>query len=124
MSNNSKKIKIEIEIDEEVKKSLEESLNKIIKLNQLPENTSVEQFIVLVLKNYIQSSKAMENMSGDFINELKEKLEGIFNPEDIGSEDFYKKMMNNFKDFLNPDAKKSDKKNDDDKKTDNDKKKS
>ncbi|WP_033159790.1 MPN121 family protein [Mycoplasmoides alvi] len=99
-----KKNKIEIEISDSIKQSLEEGLKKIIKTKQLPENTSLEHYIQLILSNYVQSSKAMENISDDLVSELKDKLETLFNPEEIGTEDFYKKMLNNFKKILSPDV--------------------
>lgn len=106
MDNNKKKITIEL--SNEICNSLESILNKI-KGKQVPDTTTLAQFIELILSNYISSSKAMEKMSGEFLSDLQSKIGNIFGGAENVTEDFYKNIMDNLKNmFDNNPTKKSD----------------
>lgn len=106
MDNNKKKITIEL--SNEICNSLESILNKI-KGKQVPDTTTLAQFIELILSNYISSSKAMEKMSGEFLSDLQSKIGNIFGGAENVTEDFYKNIMDNLKNmFDNNPTKKGD----------------
>lgn len=126
MDNNKKKITIEL--SNEVCNSLEAILNKI-KGKQVPDTTTLSQFIELILSNYVSSSKAMEKMSGELLSDLQNKIGNIFGGTENITEDFYKNMMDNLKNmFDNNSTKKDNNPPEEEKKkskvTDTDKKKS
>lgn len=126
MDNNKKKITIEL--SNEICDSLESILNKI-KGKQVPDTTTLSQFIELILSNYVSSSKAMEKMSGEFLSDLQSKIGNIFGGNENITEDFYKNIMDNLKNmFDNTPAKKDNNPPEEEKKkskpTDNNKKKS
>ena len=56
-------------IVEELKANLKNLQGK-----QIPFGTTLEQLIELILSNYINSSKAMENMNSNILKELQEKF--------------------------------------------------
>lgn len=97
MDNNKKKITIEL--SNEICNSLESILNKI-KGKQVPDTTSLAQFIELILSNYVSSSKAMEKMSGEFLSDLQSKIGNIFGGAENVTEDFYKNIMDNLKNMF------------------------
>ncbi len=99
---DSKKTQLTIEIDKETYEHLEKCLARAISGGQLPEATPIEQFVVLVVRNYVKSAVALENIGDDFVSELRDKLETFFNPGEIGTEDFYRKMLDSFKNFFEP----------------------
>lgn len=126
MDNNKKKITIEL--SNEICDSLESILNKI-KGKQVPDTTTLSQFIELILSNYVSSSKAMEKMSGEFLSDLQSKIGNIFGGTENITEDFYKNIMDNLKNmFDNNPAKKDNNPTEEEKKkskpTDTNKKKS
>lgn len=126
MDNNKKKVTIEL--SNEVCNSLEAILNKI-KGKQVPDTTTLSQFIELILSNYVSSSKAMEKMSGELLSDLQNKIGNIFGGTENITEDFYKNIMDNLKNmFDNNPTKKDNNPPEEEKKkskpTDNNKKKS
>lgn len=126
MDNNKKKVTIEL--SNEVCNSLETILNKI-KGKQVPDTTTLSQFIELILSNYVSSSKAMEKMSGELLSDLQNKIGNIFGGTENITEDFYKNIMDNLKNmFDNNPTKKDNNPPEEEKKksktTDNNKKKS
>lgn len=126
MDNNKKKVTIEL--SNEVCNSLEAILNKI-KGKQVPDTTTLSQFIELILSNYVSSSKAMEKMSGELLSDLQNKIGNIFGGTENITEDFYKNIMDNLKNmFDNNSTKKDNNPPEEEKKkskpTDNNKKKS
>lgn len=105
MDNNKKKITIEL--SNEVCNSLETILNKI-KGKQVPDTTTLSQFIELILSNYVSSSKAMEKMSGELLSDLQNKIGNIFGGTENITEDFYKNMMDNLKNMFDNNPNKKD----------------
>lgn len=105
MDNNKKKITIEL--SNEVCNSLETILNKI-KGKQVPDKTTLSQFIELILSNYVSSSKAMEKMSGELLSDLQNKIGNIFGGTENITEDFYKNMMDNLKNMFDNNPTKKD----------------
>lgn len=105
MDNNKKKITIEL--SNEVCNSLEAILNKI-KGKQVPDTTTLSQFIELILSNYVSSSKAMEKMSGELLSDLQNKIGNIFGGTENITEDFYKNMMDNLKNMFDSNSTKKD----------------
>lgn len=83
-------------IVEELKANLKNLQGK-----QIPFGTTLEQLIELILSNYINSSKAMENMNSNILKELQEKFTAAMSGEP-GSTDFYNNLMKNFKNIFDP----------------------
>lgn len=104
---DSNKKKITIELSNEICSSLESILNKI-KGKQVPDTTSLGQFIELILSNYVSSSKAMEKMSGEFLSDLQSKIGNIFGGAENVNEDFYKNIMDNLKNMFDSNSTKKD----------------
>lgn len=105
MDNNKKKVTIEL--SNEVCNSLEGILNKI-KGKQVPDTTTLSQFIELILSNYVSSSKAMEKMSGELLSDLQNKIGNIFGGTENITEDFYKNIMDNLKNMFDNNPTKKD----------------
>lgn len=105
MDNNKKKVTIEL--SNEVCNSLEAILNKI-KGKQVPDTTTLSQFIELILSNYVSSSKAMEKMSGELLSDLQNKIGNIFGGTENITEDFYKNIMDNLKNMFDNNQTKKD----------------
>lgn len=105
MDNNKKKVTIEL--SNEVCNSLEAILNKI-KGKQVPDTTTLSQFIELILSNYVSSSKAMEKMSGELLSDLQNKIGNIFGGTENITEDFYKNIMDNLKNMFDNNPTKKD----------------
>lgn len=105
MDNNKKKVTIEL--SNEVCNSLETILNKI-KGKQVPDTTTLSQFIELILSNYVSSSKAMEKMSGELLSDLQNKIGNIFGGTENITEDFYKNIMDNLKNMFDNNSTKKD----------------
>lgn len=105
MDNNKKKVTIEL--SNEVCNSLEAILNKI-KGKQVPDTTTLSQFIELILSNYVSSSKAMEKMSGELLSDLQNKIGNIFGGTENITEDFYKNIMDNLKNMFDNNSTKKD----------------
>lgn len=98
--------KINLELSQEVYEALENNLKKIIDAKQLPENTNINQFIELILSNYVQSLKMMGSMGDKFLSDLKDKLEGVFSSDNkTGDDNFFQSIMDNFKNIFNVDTK-------------------
>lgn len=105
MDNNKKKVTIEL--SNEVCNSLEAILNKI-KGKQVPDTTTLSQFIELILSNYVSSSKAMEKLSGELLSDLQNKIGNIFGGTENITEDFYKNIMDNLKNMFDNNQTKKD----------------
>lgn len=102
---------LKIDLPKKIVEALEAHLKKTLESNQLPSGTTLEQFIELILANYVQSAKMMEQMGGKILSDLKDKLDGIFSGEVSSNDNFYKSMMDNFKNIFDPEE--SNKKSDD-----------
>lgn len=127
--SSDKKNKFEIEITEKTKDSLEQSLKRLKTSKHLPLETTIENYIEIILSNYVQSYIAMENLNQDLFSDLKSKFETFFTPGEVNSEEFWKKMLNSLNTFLNPEENVNKKENKESdltkvKGTENDKKKS
>lgn len=101
MDDKNKTIELKVPLSAQTFAELKGIMEKLIAASQLPQGVSLEMFTQMILQNYVQSTKAMEKMGGDFLAGFKDKLESALGGLSGSTENIYKAMMEGFSGAFN-----------------------